>query len=555
MDFSELYFFGSGSYAFDDIEYWAFILVFAAIYGALLLANFLIRSIKFLRKSLIPAPVLGGFILLAFLAIVKAIIGKPLFNPAILEMITYHGLGLGFVATALKTKDAADAKKTSGIKAQRGIIDSSLVTVSTYLIQGIIGLAVSICLYFAVKAWPASGVLVPMGFGQGPGQALNWGTNYSNLSSDPNAANFSQFGPFNNGISFGLTIAALGFVASSIGGIIYLNIQRKKGNVKFVSKEDEVDDYPFGPYAGKDELPMSGTIDKFSVQVGTVLLAYAVSFAIIFGISKACDASGVKFLINTVKPLFWGFNFIVGTGVAVLFRAIFNKLYKKKILKKLYLNNFMLDRISGTAFDFMVVAAIGSISLSAFTKLEFILPLLVMSILAAVGSFFYVKHCCKVLYSKDGYYEESFLCLYGMLTGTASTGVILLREIDPKFKTPACSNMVYQTIYSVAFGAPVLLLMSTVAQGWKGLGIGVGVYVIYFIVIYLLIRRETVFKKAIASYRAKKGIVDEEVSDENVADSDENAEGSLEEVSGEAVDAAVDTEVAEASDAAAVDNE
>ena len=34
---------------------------------------------------------------------------------------------------------------------------------------------------------------------------------------------------------------------------------------------------------------------------------------------------------------------------------------------------------------------------------------------------------------------------HGMLTGTASTGVILLREIDGNFKTPAADNLVYQT--------------------------------------------------------------------------------------------------------------
>ncbi len=509
MDFSQFYF-SSGSFAFDDIEYWAFILVFAAIYGALLLANLIIRTIKPLRKALIPAPVLGGFILLAVLSIYKAIAGKPLFNPAMLEMITYHGLGIGFVATALKIKDRAEEKATTGKKAQLGIINSSLVTVSTYLIQGIVGLAVSMLLFLAVQCWPASGVLVPMGFGQGPGQALNWGTNYSLLSSDPNAANYSQFGPFQNGISFGLTIAAMGFVASSIGGLIYLNVQRKKGNIKFVSHaEDHEEKYDVETFTGKNEIPLSGTIDKFSVQVGIVLLAYAVSFAIIYGISKGCDASGVKFLINTVKPLFWGFNFIVGTGVAVLFKAILQKCYKKKILKKQYTNNFMLDRISGTAFDFMVIAAIASIDLTAFGKVEFILPLTLMCVLAAVVSFFYVKHCCNVLFKKDGYHEESFLCLYGMLTGTASTGVILLREIDPEFKTPACGNMVYQTIYSVALGAPVLLLMSFVSQSWTKLGIGLGIYVLYFIVIYLLIRRETVFKGFIAKRNVKKGIVAE----------------------------------------------
>ena len=48
--------------------------------------------------------------------------------------------------------------------------------------------------------------------------------------------------------------------------------------------------------------------------------------------------------------------------------------------------------------------------------------------------------------------------MYGMLTGTASTGTILLREIDSEFKTPAADNMVYQNFPAIVFGFPIMLL-------------------------------------------------------------------------------------------------
>ena len=56
------------------------------------------------------------------------------------------------------------------------------------------------------------------------------------------------------------------------------------------------------------------------------------------------------------------------------------------------------------------------------------------------------------------YTEEQFLTMYCMLTGTASTGVILLREIDGEFKTPALDNMVYQNFPAIVFGFPMMLL-------------------------------------------------------------------------------------------------
>ncbi len=466
---------------FDDLNFWAFVLVMTAIFVVLLIANALIRLIKPLGKALIPSPVLGGFILLAALSIYKAVAGKPLFNTFVLEMLTYHCLGMGFIAVALKTKE-----KLSGKKAQKAIFDSSLITVSTYLLQGILGLAISITLYFIIQSWPASGMLVPMGYGQGPGQAFNWGMNYENMVS-------SEFGAFAGGKSFGLTVAAMGFVSASIGGVIYLYSQRRKGNIKFIEKVDtDKENNTVKTFTDENEIPSSKTIDKLSVQLGLVIAAYAVSFALIYGISKGCDASGIKFLINTVKPLFWGFNFIIGTGIAMLFKAVLNRLTKRGIVKKQYTNNYLLDRLSGLFFDVMVVAAIGSIDLTAFARTEFIVPLVLMCVTAAVASFFYVKHVCKHLYAKDGYFEESFLCMFGMLTGTASTGVILLREIDPDFKTPACNNMVFQTLYALVLGAPIMLLMTFVATSFLKLAIGMVIFTVLFFVLYGLIRRDDI---------------------------------------------------------------
>jgi len=509
--------------AFDDLSFWGFILVFAAIFGVLILANALIRMIKPLRKSLIPSPVLGGFILLAILAIYKAVAGKPLFNTFILETITYHCLGLGFIAVALKTKEKSDKSKAEAKLANKAIFNSSLVTVSTYLLQGVIGLIISLILFFIIQSWPASGVLVPMGYGQGPGQALNWGINYQNNSVG------SEFGAFEGGSSFGLTIAAMGFVSASIGGVIYLNHERRKGNIKFVEKDTDTENVTVETFTGNNEIPASKTIDKLSVQFGLVFIAYAISFALIYGISKACDASGVKFLVNTVKPLFWGFNFIIGTGIAVLLKAVLKKLMDKGWCKKQYVNNYLLDRISGLTFDIMVVAAVGSIDLSAFGNTAFIVPLVLMCVAAAVATYFYVKHVCRKLYEKDGYFEESFLCMFGMLTGTASTGIILLREIDPDFKTPACNNMVFQTLYSLVLGAPIMLLMSFVAANMTKLIIGIVIYFVLFVVMYLLIRREDIIK----AIKKKKGIaVDETKTDESsdavVEDVAENAEASAE---------------------------
>ena len=51
-------------------------------------------------------------------------------------------------------------------------------------------------------------MLLPMGFGQGSGQAYVWGKNFTELG-------------FENGVSYGLSIAAIGFIVACLGGIFY----------------------------------------------------------------------------------------------------------------------------------------------------------------------------------------------------------------------------------------------------------------------------------------------------------------------------------------------
>ena len=49
--------------------------------------------------------------------------------------------------------------------------------------------------------------------------------------------------------------------------------------------------------------------------------------------------------------------------------------------------------------------------------------------------------------------------MFGMMTGTISSGVLLLREIDPDLATPAANNLVTGSSFGIILGAPVLVLV------------------------------------------------------------------------------------------------
>ncbi|MFA5561657.1 MAG: hypothetical protein WDA00_03350 [Eubacteriales bacterium] len=460
---------------FWDGEIWSFVVTLGIIFIAMLAANMLRRLIGPLRRSLIPSSVLAGFLLLIANAIYKQAAGHSMFGIVTLEALTYHGLGLGVVALSFRT-----AEKRSNKHTQTDILNTGLTTVSTYLLQGILGMLISIGCFYALGSFWASGMLLPMGYGQGPGQAFNWGFNYQN-----------EYG-FANGTSFGLTVAAAGFIAASIGGIIYMNVMKRKGQLKAQGvNAEEVEDLSAEMVTQKGEIPLSESLDKLTVQVGLVLFAYMAAYVFMHYVSALLDSTGAG-LADTVKALMWGFNFLVGMLFAFIIKLVMRFFKKVGVRKREYTNNFMLNRISGLLFDIMVVASIAAIDLSAFKIKEFLIPLILMCVLGAFASYYFIRFISRKLFPT--YTHEAFLSMYGMLSGTVSTGLILMREIDPLYETPASGNLIFQNLWAVVFGFPMLLLLGFAPQsiGWGWLS--VGLMAVFFIGITTLLFRSYLFK-------------------------------------------------------------
>ena len=145
-------------------------------------------------------------------------------------------------------------------------------------------------------------------------------------------------------------------------------------------------------------------------------------------------------------------------------------------------------RVRNFFFDIMVVAGIAAIRLNALGK--YLGILLILGLAGAVVTYIYLRIVCRVLFKE--YEEEQFLAMYGMLTGTASTGIILLREIDGEFKSPASDNMVYQNFPAIVFGFP-LMLLATLAPVRPILTLLI--ITGFFIVMNIILFRSLIFKK------------------------------------------------------------
>ena len=110
-----------------------------------------------------------------------------------------------------------------------------------------------------------------------------------------------------------------------------------------------------------------------------------------------------------------------------------------------------------------------------------------------VVTWFHLKRVCRWAY--PDYYYEGLISMYGMMTGTISSGILLLREIDSDFRTPAANNLVSGSSVGIILGAPVLVLVSLAAKSDLMTIVVCLIAAAYLAVLLLLLRRISFGKK------------------------------------------------------------
>jgi len=415
---------------------WTLVIEIGVLALLLAVGTFLKRTVKFFQKYLIPNAMIAGFI--------GMILGEGWLNilplkSQDLEWIIYHLMAVGFIALALKGK---------GKGGNRDVTNTGALIVATYLVQALVGFALTLLLVYTVlpDLFPTFGLLLPLGFGQGPGQAYAIGKQWEELG-------------FASGANIGLSIAAIGYLWAYIGGIILANflVKRRKASAqsKTIPKIKHLEYEADQP----GEVSLGESIDKFTIQITIISVIYLITYLTIKGASNFLLGYGS--FGATLSQLLWGFHFIIGAIYAILARVILGFLRKRKIMKEDYLNNYLLQRISGGSFDFMIVASIAVISVSVLKA--YLVPTLLITAIGGLATVVYLVYTCKKVY--NSYVLEHTLALYAMLTGTISSGMALLREVDPEFNSPTAEYLVLGSGVGLVFGFPLMILLNVPVMG------------------------------------------------------------------------------------------
>ena len=449
---------------------WGFLVQLGLLLLFLMLGNILGRTVPLFRKCLIPSALLGGALLFIINLITKQF-GLVLVDNRLMQVITYHCLAIGFASMSLKTEKSTH--RTNKVQ----VLEFGALQGGCYMLQAFVGLGITLLLFLLTRHGDKvvsyiCGLILPLAYGQGPGNALSWDINFTNTP----AAQFAGNG------SFGLSLASIGFVVASVLGVLYINIYKTRGELyvrKYRIGDDAIDlTNPSG-----QEIPDSESVDKFTIQVGFVALSYALSFGFMYLLGILSDFT------NSIA---WGFNFLWASLAAMLIKLVVKQLRKNNLMHREYINNYQMDRISGFSFDLMIVAGVAAIEINDIKN--YIIPVLLLSVTGAVITYIYIRLVSKECFK--GFEHEMFLMCYGTMTGTASNGMILMKEIDPSLRTPTSSLYILSNFPAMVMIAPLLFLLSFAAGSPKNAVIACIIFfVLWFSYTVYLFRRKILKKK------------------------------------------------------------
>ena len=397
------------------------------------IASALRRGIGPMRKLGIPDALVAGAI---GLVLGPSVLGVLDFDPNHLEALVYHGLALIFITVSLQS-----APKSERAGSAKSIAFAIPITIA---MQAVFGLVL-------VLAWnlisapatpgdglhPGVGLMLPLGFSQGPGVALSLGSGWEGKG-------------MKDGAQIGLIFAAMGFAWCTLGGVMLVSIARKRGWVDPKETGADLAMSDADSDIDKDPLPV-GALEPLTGQVVAVGVVYFAVFALLSVLTPIVPEAH--------RPTLWAFHFIFGTGLAIAARAFANRVYEPR---KNPLDDRLLARLSSLVVDLTTACALAAVDFGVVQ--EWLGPILVFTLSCGIVTSLWVVWISRRAFPVLSFHHG--IITYGAMTGTATTGMALLRMIDPELRTQAARNYVLGSAGASLLSLPMLGIIPYAVKDW-----------------------------------------------------------------------------------------
>jgi len=391
----------------------------------MLIVGVVLRAkVGFFQKFLFPASIIGGLIGFVLMSVGWCNIDYDTFTLFAIHFFTINFISIGLTGT----EDAKALEGTTvGKSIVRGMAWMACMWMALFCFQGLIGAGI---IYgtnlFSEPIFEGFGFLLPGGFAQGPGQAVALAAVWEKTFNIPDA------------ISFGLTFAAVGFLFASLVGVPLANWGVRKGYTVSVAKDlpkeflTGLAEEGKGADAGK-LTTHSATIDGFAFQLAILMTVYFLTYYECLFLKAV--------LPKAIKALAFGVMFVWGMINGVIVRLILQKIGLKK-----YIDNNVQRRITGTAVDYMIVATLMAVQVVAIRN--YIVPITLICLAGCIFTIYFILFFGR---RTDEYSFERMMALFGTCTGTAASGLLLLRIVDPDFKTPVAAEVGLMNVFLLLF--------------------------------------------------------------------------------------------------------
>lgn len=417
-----------------------FALVLVAI--LLFLGVLLRKNIALFEWLFIPASVVAGLI---GLAVAQCCLRFEITQSTAVSISETLGSWPGWLIAVVFAGMLLESKPSSGRESAKRVARQGIMVWVIVLGQAAVGLLATWLLIQPYYDVPNSiGMLIETGFAGGHGTAAAMGEVFAHPSVD-----------LVGGKDLGMLMATCGLVYGILSGIFWINIGVRGGWVskdKIVDKAANVELKPIGLARIDGE-----TIDPLLLQVVWLALAFGIGMALqtmVMGSAEWIDGkfASTENLDEATKELSKRLSVSNVVDFPIFIYTLFGGLIVRKLLQAFgwadRIDGLSINRLTSTAMDILVVAAIASLNLQAVAAL--VVPFSILFVTGCIWTGVCLLIISRMLLPKDRWFQLG-LINYGMSTGTTATGFVLLRMVDPDLKSGAAEDYALAAPLSAPF--------------------------------------------------------------------------------------------------------
>lgn len=406
-----------------------------AILSAFLLIGAILRAkVKIFQKLYLPACVIGGALAL--------ILGPNGFN---LLPISEEIMGLAgglpsvlFVPIMAALPICSGKLDIKGLKSRRPALVIFLLLNLLISIQFALGLLVnSGFTMLGMDLYPTFGMELCMGFAGSHGQVGAVGGILEALNQPY----------YETAMGVTTTTATFGMLGGLIIGTAMINIAIRRKHTRLVKDVASMPrEMVVGYYQREQEKPsmgsqttMNNSIETITLHLGLLLVASGLGYVL----AKLVGYLGSEILSS------------ISTWVYAIFAAYILWLIIRKCKMDHLFDERIKNSLTGLMTDYLITAAILTIPVDVV--LTYWQPLLVMCGVGVVLTLLICYFVCKKCI--NDYWFENVLGPFGMNTGAFFTGFLMLKMVDPDFKTPVLTDFSIGYTLNIFYWVPIISLL------------------------------------------------------------------------------------------------